>query len=131
MKVLLLVALVLVSTYASDEAAVATQSVDEDAKKDKPAAGEKDKAKKSIFFAADANGDKKVTLEELKAVLGKVVLMILTINFLKYSTKFQYDTALSLLYLGAGIALVSLALRLTRGHDIDKTKAEKAAGEAA
>jgi uncharacterized membrane protein YqhA len=60
------------------------------------------------------------TLDELKSVLGKVVLMILTINFLQLVVNMEsFDEPLDLLYLGGGIALVSLALKLSHGKDID------------
>jgi len=68
------------------------------------------------------------SLEELKSVLGKIVLMILTINFLKWSLKLDApDPAdriepISLLWYGAGVALVSLALKWAHaGHDIEGT----------
>lgn len=63
------------------------------------------------------------SLEELKSVLGKVVLMILTINFLQITIDTRFDGPLDLIYLGGGIALVSLGLKLTRGKDIEMTKA--------
>jgi len=63
------------------------------------------------------------SLEELKSVLGKVVLMILVINFLRLTIETQFDGPLHLVYLGAGIALVSLGLKLTHGKDIEMTKA--------
>ncbi len=63
------------------------------------------------------------SLEELKSVLGKVVLMILTITFLQVCVNMKFSTPLDLVYLGAGIAFVSLGLRLTHGKDINKTTA--------
>jgi len=63
------------------------------------------------------------SLEELKSVLGKVVLMILVINFLRLTIETQFDGPLHLVYLGAGIALVSLGLKLTHGKDIEMTRA--------
>ncbi len=65
------------------------------------------------------------SLEELKSVLGKVVLMILTISFLRVAIETTYETPLDLVYLGGGIALVSLGLWLTHGSsDINRTKIE-------
>lgn len=64
------------------------------------------------------------SLEELKGVLGKVVLMILTISFLQVSINMDYGSPLDLVYLGAGIALVSLGLKLTHGKDINRTTAD-------
>jgi len=63
------------------------------------------------------------SLEELKSVLGKVVLMILIINFLRLTIETKFEGPLHLVYLGAGIALVSLGLKLTHGKDIEMTKA--------
>ncbi len=63
------------------------------------------------------------SLDELKSVLGKVVLMILVINFLRLTIETNFDGPLHLVYLGAGIALVSLGLKLTHGKDIEMTKA--------
>lgn len=64
------------------------------------------------------------SLEELKGVLGKVVLMILTITFLQVSINMEFSKPLHLVYLGAGIAFVSLGLKLTHGKDINRTTAE-------
>ncbi len=63
------------------------------------------------------------SLDELKSVLGKVVLMILVINFLRLTIETDFDGPLHLVYLGAGIALVSLGLKLTHGKDIEMSKA--------
>jgi len=63
------------------------------------------------------------SLDELKSVLGKVVLMILTITFLKFVVNMAFDEPIELLYLGGGIALVSLALKLSHGKDIAETTA--------
>ncbi len=70
------------------------------------------------------------SLEELKSVLGKVVLMILTITFLQVCINMEFSTPLDLVYLGAGIAFVSLGLKLTHGSkDIDKTTAKSIIAE--
>ena len=61
------------------------------------------------------------SLEELKSVLGKVVLMILTITFLQVTIDMTFDKPIDLIYLGGGIALVSLGLKLTHGKDINRT----------
>ena len=63
------------------------------------------------------------SLDELKSVLGKVVLMILIINFLRLTIETKFEGPLHLVYLGAGIALVSLGLKLTHGKDVEMTKA--------
>lgn len=69
------------------------------------------------------------SLEELKGVLGKVVLMILTITFLQVSVNMEFSTPLHLVYLGAGIAFVSLGLKLTHGKDINRTTFESTRNE--
>ena len=69
------------------------------------------------------------SLEELKGVLGKVVLMILTITFLQVCINMDFETPLDLVYLGAGIAFVSLGLKLTHGKDINRTTFESTRAE--
>lgn len=69
------------------------------------------------------------SLEELKGVLGKVVLMILTITFLQVCVNMSFHTPLDLVYLGAGIAFVSLGLKLTHGKDINRTTFESTRSE--
>jgi len=69
------------------------------------------------------------SLDELKSVLGKVVLMILTITFLQVCINMTFSTPLDLMYLGGGIALVSLGLKLTHGKDIDRTTIESIKSE--
>ena len=57
------------------------------------------------------------SLDDLKAALGKVILMILVVWFFEQSLIIEYRTALDLLYLGIAILLVSAALYLTHaGH---------------
>lgn len=63
------------------------------------------------------------SLDELKSVLGKVVLMILIINFLRLTIETEFQGPLDLVYLGAGIGFVALGLKLTHGKDIEMTKA--------
>ena len=53
------------------------------------------------------------SIEELKSMLGKVILMILVVSFFKYSLDNKYDQVLDLLYFGMGILFVSLALYLS------------------
>jgi len=64
------------------------------------------------------------SLDELKSVLGKVVLMIMIITFLKFVVNSEIQTPLDLLYLGGAIALVALALKLSHGKDIDRSTIE-------
>lgn len=62
------------------------------------------------------------SLDELKSYLGKVVLMILIVNFFEQAFYLKYEEALDLLYLGGGIMLVALSLYLTHGkiHIVSK-----------
>jgi uncharacterized membrane protein YqhA len=57
------------------------------------------------------------SLDDLKASLGKVILMILVVWFFEKSLIIEYSSAQDLLYLGVGILLVSAALYLTRNKD--------------
>lgn len=70
-----------------------------------------------IDLAADAETSSKVlvieSLDDLKARLGKVVLMILIVKFFEYAVEVRFSSALELLYLAAGIALIGLALYLS------------------
>ncbi|MDX8382945.1 MAG: YqhA family protein [Ghiorsea sp.] len=49
------------------------------------------------------------TLDDLKDRLGKVILMILIVAFFKNVLHVTFDDPLNILYMGAGILLVSLA----------------------
>ena len=53
------------------------------------------------------------SLDDLKARLAKVILMILIVTLFEEALKMSLTTTLDLLYLGGGIALVGLALYLT------------------
>ena len=57
------------------------------------------------------------SLDDLKARLAKVILMILIVKFFENAIDLHYDTALSLLYLSGGIALIGLALYLTHASE--------------
>jgi len=54
-------------------------------------------------------------LDDLKDRLAKVVLMILIVTFFKNALKMPFDTPLDMLYLGAGILAIGLALYFTKG----------------
>jgi len=53
------------------------------------------------------------SLDDLKARLAKVILMILIVTLFEEALKMKLASSLDLLYLGGGIALVGLALYLT------------------
>lgn len=70
------------------------------------------------------------SLDDLKTRLAKVILMILIVKLFEHAVKIELGGALELLYLGAAIALVGLALYLTHaseGHG--DAAADGAAGE--
>lgn len=65
------------------------------------------------------------SIEELKAVLAQVILMIIIVNLLKYVVEVKFTTSLDILYLGITIMLVALAIKLSYGGhpaDISTTK---------
>jgi uncharacterized membrane protein YqhA len=55
------------------------------------------------------------SLDDLKARLAKVILMILIVRFFEHAISMSFHTPLDLLYLAAGIALIGVALFLS--HD--------------
>lgn len=61
------------------------------------------------------------SLDDLKARLAKVILMILIVRFFEHAISMDFATPLDLLYLAAGIALIGLALFLS--HDSKKIAA--------
>ena len=54
------------------------------------------------------------SLEELKAVLTKVIVIILMVYFFKSVVVMKFTTPLSILYLGIGIIMIALANFLTQ-----------------
>jgi uncharacterized membrane protein YqhA len=63
------------------------------------------------------------SLDELKSSLGKVILMILIVEFFEKSMSLEYGNTLDLLYLGIGIILVAGALFLTHSmHTMEKQR---------
>jgi uncharacterized membrane protein YqhA len=56
------------------------------------------------------------SLDDLKTRLGKVVLMILIVKFFEYVVEIEFKSAIELLYLAAGIALIGLALYLSHAE---------------
>ncbi|MBT3202347.1 MAG: YqhA family protein [Phycisphaerales bacterium] len=63
------------------------------------------------------------SLDELKSVLGKVVLMIMIISFLKFVVNIgsTFKEPVHILYLGVSIALIALALKWSHSKDIEKS----------
>lgn len=56
-------------------------------------------------------------LDDLKARLAKVVLMIMIVTLFEQALKMEMKTSLDLLYLGGSIALIGLALYLTHAAE--------------
>jgi uncharacterized membrane protein YqhA len=57
------------------------------------------------------------SLDDLKARLAKVILMILIVTLFEQALKVRIETPLDLLYLGGAIALVGLSLYLTHAAE--------------
>jgi uncharacterized membrane protein YqhA len=55
------------------------------------------------------------SLDDLKSHMGKVIMMILIVNFFQQAFNITYSAPSDLLYLGGGILLVALSLFLTHG----------------
>lgn len=62
------------------------------------------------------------SLDDLKARLGKVVLMILIVKFFEHAIDMQFATALGLLELAGGIALIGVTLYLTHADEKHSAK---------
>ena len=56
-------------------------------------------------------------LDDLKARLGKVVLMILIVKFFEHAISMKFQSPLDLLTLAGGIALIGLALYLSHASE--------------
>jgi uncharacterized membrane protein YqhA len=74
-----------------------------------------------IDRAEDAETSSRVlivnNLDDLKARLGKVVLMILIVKFFEHAINMPFGDALELLELAGGIALIGLALYLSHADE--------------
>jgi len=66
-------------------------------------------------------------LDDLKSRLAKVILMILIVTLFEEALNMKMSTPLDLVYLGASISLISLALYLT--HASEHSSKEEGAGE--
>lgn len=67
-----------------------------------------EKASKVLFIT---------NLDDLKARLAKVILMILIVKYFEHATTLSFENALDLLYLAAGIALIGLAIYLSHAAE--------------
>ena len=56
------------------------------------------------------------SLDDLKSRLGRVIIMILIVNFFEQAINMKINAPLELLALAAGIALIGLTLYLTEKH---------------
>lgn len=64
-------------------------------------------------------------LDDLKARLGKVVLMMLIVKFFEHALDMQFTNALDMLYFAGGIALIGLALYLSHSSEPMKNRLAK------
>jgi uncharacterized membrane protein YqhA len=64
------------------------------------------------------------SLDDLKNRLAKVILMILIVKFFEHAIAMKFDSALDLLYLAAGIALIGLALYLSHAGEHSPGKSD-------
>jgi len=60
------------------------------------------------------------SLDDLKARLAKVILMILIVRYFEHVVRMSFDTPLDILYLALGISFIGLALYLS--HKADDSK---------
>ncbi|MDO8465823.1 MAG: YqhA family protein [Gallionella sp.] len=67
-------------------------------------------------------------LDDLKSRLAKVILMILIVTLFEEALNMKMSTPLDLVYLGASIALIALALYLTHASEHGAGKEEPAGG---
>jgi uncharacterized membrane protein YqhA len=65
------------------------------------------------------------SLDDLKARLAKVILMILIVTLFEEALKMNLTTTLDLLYLGGGIALVGVALFFTHKAEVPGKEGEE------
>jgi len=69
-------------------------------------------------------------LDDLKSRLAKVILMILIVTLFEEALNMKLNTPLDLVYLGASIALIALALYLTHASEHGVGKDEESAESA-
>jgi uncharacterized membrane protein YqhA len=69
------------------------------------------------------------SLDDLKTRLGKVILIILVVETFKDAFSIKAESPLDLLYVAATIALIGLALYLTRGSESGKKADSASLGE--
>ncbi len=57
------------------------------------------------------------SLDDLKTRLGRVIIMILIVNFFEHAISMDFNGAIELLALSAGIALIGVTLYLTHAEE--------------
>ena len=70
------------------------------------------------------------SLDDLKSRLAKVILMILIVTLFEEAINMKLTTPLDLVYLGASIALISLALYFSHAAEANQDKAGSSPAEA-
>lgn len=68
-------------------------------------------------------------LDDLKARLAKVILMILIVTLFKEALRMEYQSMLDLLYLGVSILMIAIALYFTHAGDHPAKDNHKDGGE--
>ncbi|MDP1594083.1 MAG: YqhA family protein [Gallionella sp.] len=68
-------------------------------------------------------------LDDLKSRLAKVILMILIVTLFKEALRMKLETPLDLVYLGASITLIALALYFSHAAEPGTGKAESGSAE--
>ena len=69
------------------------------------------------------------SLDDLKARLAKVILMILIVTLFERALNMKIEQPVDLLYLGAAIAMIGLALYLTHASESRKEQGQGEAGD--
>ena len=86
-----------------------------------------------INQAADSETGSKILLitdlDDLKARVGKVVLLILIVKFFERALSMHFSTPTDMLYFAGSIALVGLALYLSHTSGENKKSAERGDGD--
>ena len=64
-------------------------------------------------------------LDDLKARLAKVILMILIVKYFEHAIAMKFESPLDLLYLAAGITLIGLAIYLSHADEAGKHRSHE------
>ncbi len=70
------------------------------------------------------------SLDDLKARLAKVILMILIVKFFEHAIEMKFESPLELLYLAGGITLIGAAIYLSHAGEHQGGKGKKGGADA-